>query len=1540
MAKLTARFDMQDKVTKKMKALQGNLESVEKSRKKLEKPMVLKAKDDATKKLQSIQKFMKKEFEKPKKLLVLLSDQASKPLNKLSYFLKRKMPRTHSLLVKAQDRAMSVLEKINRFMGRHLTKARILTIQARDKAMPTMHKIANYAKRSLAKGYNFSVRAIDIASKTVGRIASFAGNAIPKYKNFTIRAIDGATRVVSAVKRALFSIPTMITVGLTVVGVNKLSDATVGRAMDFEGYRVGMEHWLNGNKKQADELVSWMRRYADTTPFSSPDLFPALSRGIGISGGDVKLAKDYLKLATDMSAMSQGKRTVSEAMEAIGNAQMGEFTMLQGFNVNMNKEKFDSLGGMKGLYDYLYKGGDDFLGFKGGAAKFSDTAFGQLSTIKGYIGGLFGEAGEGILESIKPRLAAIRGWIDDNQDKWGEWKKTVQKAGEQGSEWIFSHLEKGFSYIRKNYLENDKFKKLNFEGKVKFIMDDLGKWWDKTGRPWLADVSKDVGKAIFDGIVWGVKEGIKGIGSMWVDAFKDPSIGNFAGAGIATAIAASIGSLVLSPLIKGFRSIYRTGKWFYDMSKKAGGLFKKGKGPKPPTGTGGTFRTPNNPTGGRSKPVYTQPWFNKGKKTTLNAPNKKPFRFKIPKGLGKGLSTIGKFGKRIPVLGTVMGALSVLSAPKNKKSGAIGRFGGSLGGAATGAALGSVIPGVGTVVGGIAGAFGGEALGGWLGDNWETIKTKGAEAAASIGNYFNDTKQTISNTLFNSDWWSEKWEGVKVWTSEKWSNATELWDGIKTTISDTLFSGDWWLEKWEGVKGFATSTFLNGDWWAEQSGFLLGYLEGTIFSGDWWLSKWETVKQWTAGTMFDPDWWSEKWESVKIWTAEKWATSVIIWETVKTIISETVFNSDWWLEKWESVKTWTAKKWVTAVVIWQGIRTTLSNTVFNGDWWNKKWENVKTWTQKKWETAQVIWEAIRTTISNTLFDRDWWNKKWGSVASWGQQIINDTGASFGKKLYNRMSSFKKGREKGKKATKYADGGYINRPHLGLVGEAGPEMIIPLSPNRHDRALSLYEQTGKALGVRPYANGGLVDGSVKKPNSQPVVASLNVGSVSVQGMDKEAKLYGESFANAVSTGINEKVVPISSWKKNNIENPMQGVIKQAVGYGSNTVTSFSAGQNATPTNTAAHLDRQVRAPFKVIQGGASQWGSGTVSGFRSGQNATSTGTKPYLVTNVHTPFNETRTKGLTWGSGTAGQFISGMMSKSAQVKEAAKHLAKQVEKTFKEELGIHSPSRVMAQLGRFASLGIVKGLGAVDIKKFAEKQAGSLAAAFSGLGAVGGNVKQWIQAAMMITGVPGSWLGPLSVIAKKESGGNPRAINLWDINAKRGIPSKGLMQTIDPTFNAYKKKGMNDIWNPIHNVVAAINYIKSRYGSVFNVPGIKSMARGGAYRGYWKGTKGPLRSAETAWVGERGPELVHLPRGAEVYSHNESKRLADNQVSAAIGTSGNRSSSSPNKSIVVQITGDNHFNNDADMDNFTEKIKKVLEDVLRDEYNEGGELAVD
>ena len=98
-----------------------------------------------------------------------------------------------------------------------------------------------------------------------------------------------------------------------------------------------------------------------------------------------------------------------------------------------------------------------------------------------------------------------------------------------------------------------------------------------------------------------------------------------------------------------------------------------------------------------------------------------------------------------------------------------------------------------------------------------------------------------------------------------------------------------------------------------------------------------------------------------------------------------------------------------------------------------------------------------------------------------------------------------------------------------------------------------------------------------------------------------------------------------------------------------------------------------------------------------------------------------------------------------------------------------------------------------------------------VGSVPGNVRQWIEQAMAIVGVGPDWENDLLKVAMRESGGDPHAINLWDSNAKAGHPSKGLMQTIDSTFQSNMLPGHGDIWNPVDNAIAAIRYIQGRYG---------------------------------------------------------------------------------------------------------------------------------
>ncbi|MEU2794112.1 transglycosylase SLT domain-containing protein [Streptomyces sp. NPDC007100] len=96
---------------------------------------------------------------------------------------------------------------------------------------------------------------------------------------------------------------------------------------------------------------------------------------------------------------------------------------------------------------------------------------------------------------------------------------------------------------------------------------------------------------------------------------------------------------------------------------------------------------------------------------------------------------------------------------------------------------------------------------------------------------------------------------------------------------------------------------------------------------------------------------------------------------------------------------------------------------------------------------------------------------------------------------------------------------------------------------------------------------------------------------------------------------------------------------------------------------------------------------------------------------------------------------------------------------------------------------------------------------------------WIRESLDVMqkhGIPGSYDGLYRNIMR-ESTGNPQAVNGYDSNAQQGTPSKGLLQVIDPTFQAYHVEGTSwDIFDPVANIVAACNYAAATYGSMDNV----------------------------------------------------------------------------------------------------------------------------
>ncbi|PLV33981.1 hypothetical protein C7M30_00780 [Bacillus subtilis] len=1057
-------------------------------------------------------------------------------------------------------------------------------------------------------------------------------------------------------------------------------------------------------------------------------------------------------------------------------------------------------------------------------------------------------------------------------------------------------------------------------GKIKGWLKD---WWTKSAWPWIKDTLNEIGKAFLDRFKERLIEKLKNdVFDKIIDKILGPQKKDDSGEN--------------SDTDKKVLNRNTGGNCCCDCCE-GGGLNPSTKNKK-------TYRKKKSPTKAPNRTLKVPGEVLRRRQsgtTAESAPRTSGSKLKNwlggLKSLGKDSSKLGKafrgMGKAVPYVGSALAVFDLAGINKDNAGEKVGSIGGRIAGAEAGATagaeagatIGSFVGPEGTAIGGAIGGIGGGLVGG----------IGGEEAGKNIGKMFDTSqiKENISNTLFNGDWWNEKWTGVKTTTSDTLGGLSDTWTNIKDT---------------------ASTNFFDSNWWAEKAGYAYGTLESTLFNSDWWGGKWESVKGWTQ---------------------EKWDQASSVWNSVKSKVKETVFNKDWWSGKWEGVKSWAQEKWNGAVSVWESIKSKVKETVFNKDWWSGKWEGVKGWTKEKWENTKSLWKKFKSTLEDSLFNKDWWSGKWDSVKEWGKNILGDSwdaikstggkvvktaqklGGGVTSWVKEKVDHFQKGREKahrdfGMKADKNATGGFITKPTISWIGEAGKEFVIPVDNNR-GRGKMLLAQAALKLGmhvVDDMASASTLSGGTALNTVGSQSASMP-SSINTSSLNGQASDLGQQFSEGFGKGISNQPVKMEDWKKKNINTPFTQMISASPNYGKQMVSGYAKGQNGTATGTDGFLQSKVKTPYQATVNKSSSWGTGTVKGFAQGQNSTQTGTAQYVSTHVDKPFLRSKDTSNSWGSGLIGNFVTGMNSKSSEVKQAAKDMAKRVEQAFREELDIHSPSRVMMSLGRFASIGVVKGLGSVDVKKYAEKQAGSLAAAYSGMGAMGGNVKQWIMAALMATKTPMSWLPGLMTIAQHESGGNPNAINLWDSNAKAGHPSQGLMQTIPSTFNDHKAPGMGNIRNPIHNAAAAIGYIKSRYGSINNVPGIKSLNHGGPYVGYANG--GLITKEQIARVGEgnkrewiipeergiRGRYLLQRAAqalGMEVTdpSQSEQSELSSGQVSAV--TSGTRQTiqTAGTKEIKIEFNGDQHFHNGQDAETLAAKIKQALIDELQKDINIG------
>lgn len=417
-------------------------------------------------------------------------------------------------------------------------------------------------------------------------------------------------------------------------------------------------------------------------------------------------------------------------------------------------------------------------------------------------------------------------------------------------------------------------------------------------------------------------------------------------------------------------------------------------------------------------------------------------------------------------------------------------------GAGTGALIGSVVPGVGTAIGALVGAGVG-GVGALLGGD---KAGKALSDASDPGGWLSNAGKAIGDFFTKTlpKGWNSFWGGVGGFfttTIPKWWGS--LTDSVSTFFTETL--PEKWTEFWEGV----------GDFFTQDIPAFFGNL-------------WGGIKTFFTSTL--PTWASNIWNGhiVPFFTQDIPAFFSGIWNGIKTFFTSTL-------------PTWASDTWNNSIVpfftqdipeffggLWNGITTFFTSTL--PTWATDVWNNniLPFFTQTIPQFFTDLWNSIIGFFTETLPTIA--SGIWGGIKS----FFTDTIPNFFKDIWGSITSFfsagysdaKSGAGYG--ATKHATGGIFTQPHMGLVAEAGAESIIPLSPSKRTRGIDLWRETGELLGVRPYANGGIVGGIKADDSDIPVAAGSSGGGVTIK---VEVSANPEITIGTSDTGDDERILSV-------------------------------------------------------------------------------------------------------------------------------------------------------------------------------------------------------------------------------------------------------------------------------------------------------------------------------------------------------------------------------------------------------------------------------
>ena len=233
---------------------------------------------------------------------------------------------------------------------------------------------------------------------------------------------------------------------------------------------------------------------------------------------------------------------------------------------------------------------------------------------------------------------------------------------------------------------------------------------------------------------------------------------------------------------------------------------------------------------------------------------------------------------------------------------------------------------------------------------------------------------------------------------------------------------------------------------------------------------------------------------------ENWDSSASLTENLRNVVSgafENIRGSA--AEKFSAVRDAIGSNWDSSASLTENLRNVVSGAFENirgsaaekfsavRDAIGSNWDSSASLTENFINAAKGLFgllpEGIREKVSSVIgIFSGAWDRASSDIQAFVQRVIDffspvtrvieGIGNAVGN-LFSRGGGSGGGQGRGGGSgggrgrggvPAYASGGIVTRPHFGLVGEAGPEAIIPLKNNKNSRGL--WEKAGSLAGFAP------------------------------------------------------------------------------------------------------------------------------------------------------------------------------------------------------------------------------------------------------------------------------------------------------------------------------------------------------------------------------------------------------------------------------------------------------------------------------------------